>query len=99
VWQLKRKILMDISGMNKGKILAALFNNAKTQGMGVLNYKADHVMTEEEAQGLLGKFQYFDYLEGRVLKIDLSGEVLETRLYNRDNGEGAAERIIAQLNE
>jgi len=40
---------------------------------------------------------YFDYLYGRALKIDLSEDDLFTGLYNRDNGQGAAERIIEEL--
>ena len=54
-------------------------------------------MTEAEAQELLDSGQtYFDYLKGRVMKIDLSGDSeLDPRLYDRDNGAGAAERAIA----
>ena len=40
---------------------------------------------------------YFDYLYGRVMKIHLAGDELDTWGYNRDNGDGAAERIISQL--
>lgn len=88
---------MDISNLNKSEILAALFNNSKSLGMGFLHYKPDHVMTTEEAEGLLAQSEYFDYLEGRVMKIKLEGDAFDTFLYNRDNGDGAAERIIAAL--
>lgn len=37
---------------------------------------------------------YFDYLQGRVMKVDLAGDELDPRLYDRDNGEGAARRAI-----
>jgi hypothetical protein len=88
---------MNISGMNKAKILAALYNNSKPQGMGFLHFD-DQPMTQEEAQELLDSGQtYFDYLKGRVMKIDLSGDELETWLYNRDNGENAAEAVLANL--
>lgn len=39
----------------------------------------------------------FDYLYGRVMKVNLSGDTLRTALYNRDLGHGAAERIVAAL--
>lgn len=85
---------MDISQLSKPKVLAALFNAAKPLGLGVLHYKKDHVMDEQEANILLNEQTYFDYLEGRVMKVDLSKDELRTDLYNRDNGESAAENAI-----
>ena len=55
-------------------------------------------MTVEEAQKIIDKASgdtYFDYLNGRVMKIDVASEPLDTRLYNRDNGFGAAEAALA----
>jgi hypothetical protein len=40
---------------------------------------------------------YFDYLHGRVMKIGLVKNEVNTALYNRDNGPGAAEAAIAPL--
>jgi hypothetical protein len=87
---------MDISKLSKAKVLAALYNNSKPQGMGFLRYNPKP-MTEEQAEELLKETTFFDYLQGRVMKINLKGDELYTRAYNRDNGEGAAERIIANL--
>lgn len=48
-------------------------------------------MSTDEAQELLDSGQtYFDYLKGRVMKVDLSGDKLNPFLYDRDNGQGAA---------
>jgi hypothetical protein len=88
---------MNIKNINKAKILSALYNHAQIQGLGRLG--ADNKdMSEGEAQSILdyGK-TYFDYFNGRVMKIDLSGDELRTDLYNRDNGKDAAEKIICQL--
>lgn len=88
---------MDISHLDKAVVLAALYNKARVQGMGVLHAKPDD-MSIEEARALLAAGQLrFDYLHGRVMKIDLSKADLWTALYNRDNGEGAAEAIITEL--
>lgn len=87
---------MNIEKLNKAKALAALYNNSKPLGLGMLHYTHEP-MTEEEASSLLKERTYFDYLKGRVMKIDLSGDELDTRLYNRDNGEGAAERAISSI--
>lgn len=91
---------MNISGLDKAKILAALYNGSQQQGLGFLNDSGRSPMTPEEA---LKEFDNnlgfrFDYLRGRVMKVDLAGDDLDTWLYNRDNGEGAAESIINAIN-
>lgn len=91
---------MNIKGLNKAKILAALFNHSRPQGMGMFPALArgGHEMSEEEAQGFLDAGQtYFDYVHGRILKIDLEGDELSTRLYNRDLGDGAAEYALRDI--
>jgi hypothetical protein len=42
---------------------------------------------------------YIDYFSGRVFKSNISGDIFETGLYNRDNGNGAAERIVKDIRE
>ena len=82
--------IIDIAKLNKAEVLAALYNNSKPQGLGFLHHTTG-CMKIEEAQAFLDSGQsYFDYLQGRVMKIDLSGDYLETWLYDRDNGQGAA---------
>lgn len=85
---------INLDGLDKAAILAALYNGARPQGLGFLHYDPTP-MTEEEARGL--GHGYFDYLKGRVMKVDLSGDTLDPWLYDRDNGAGAAERIINGL--
>jgi hypothetical protein len=89
---------MTIKGLNKAEVLAALYNNAKVQGMGILWAEAKD-MTTEEAQRTLDETpdKYFDYLKGRVMKIRIDGDDINTTMYNRDNGHGAAERVISKL--
>jgi len=43
--------IVYLEKLNKAQALAALFNHAKTQGMGVLHYNPNHVMTEAEGCG------------------------------------------------
>ena len=80
---------IDISRKDKAQVLAALYNASRPIGLGFLQYDPTP-MTVEEARELLKQTTYFDYLKGRVMKVDLSGDELETRLYDRDNGDGAA---------
>jgi hypothetical protein len=87
---------MNIKDKNKPAILAALYNGSRVQGMGHFQAKPGQ-MGENEAAALLEETTYFDYLHGKVMKVDLSGDELDPGLYDRDNGQGAAERAIKHL--
>jgi hypothetical protein len=89
---------IDISKLDKADVLAALYNRAMPQGMGMLHFDPAP-MTREQAQALLDTrgTRYFDYLQGRVMKVSLEGDELDARLYDRDNGEGAAAEAISAL--
>ena len=91
---------MNIEGLNKAKVLAALYNNAKPLGLGSLQYSHGD-MDEKEAEEILNRSsdKYFDYLGGRVMKIRLDKDDVSTHLYNRDNGPNAAEEAIANMVE
>lgn len=94
---------VSIEGLDRAAVLAALYNASRPQGMGFLQYDPKP-MTVEEARQLLGPEpplgeKYFDYLKGRVMKVDLSRDTLNLRLYDRDNGTGTGERVINQLRE
>ena len=87
---------IDLKGLDKAAVLAALYNASQPQGRGFFAYKSEP-MSVEEAQKHLERTQDFDYLNGRVMKVDLSGDVLDEWLYDRDNGQGAAEAAISSL--
>ena len=47
---------------------------------------------------MLEETTYFDYLYGKVMKVDLSSdEQFEERLYDLDNGKGTAEAVVNEL--
>jgi hypothetical protein len=87
--------VIDISDLDRAAVLATLYNAAKPQGLGFMHYDPSP-MTLEEAQGLL-PLKRFDYLKGRVLRVDLSGDQIHPAGYDRDNGPGAARRAIDSL--
>ena len=108
---------VDISGLDKAAVLAALYNAAKPMGMGFLHYDPA-AMTLEEARGVLGTGDdhapffashsgsiggrpglYFDYLKGRCMKVDLTGDTVCPGGFDRDYGEGALAGVIAKLRE
>ena len=89
---------IDISNLDKAEVLAALYNGASPQGLGFLQYDSEPMGTDV-AQELLSKSTYFDYVRGRVMKVELSGDSFDPWLYDRDNGAGAAAKVIDALNE
>jgi hypothetical protein len=96
---------VNISGLDKAELLAALYNRAIVLGLGALH--ADPAdMTAEEAATHIAQAKhpraksesiYFDYLKGRVMKVDIGGDEMTTAVYNRDMGPGAAEAVVAAL--
>jgi hypothetical protein len=96
---------IDIKGVCRAKLLAALHNNTRPQGMGVLRDLGRN-MTEQEAQSILDAYPtgfdvvWFDYVHGRPVKVGFKGDVLvRADLYDRDapGGAGSAERIVNSL--
>lgn len=103
---------INISGIDKAELLAALYNNSRPIGMGFLQARAG-IMTREIALEIMQKGDdhkrmfpdihaststlRFDYLYGRPLKCDLSGDEVETWGYNRDHGDNAFEKIVEGL--
>jgi hypothetical protein len=89
---------MNIKGVDRGELVAALYNASTPQGMGMLHYDP-RPMTKEEGATLVG--QYLDYVKGRIMKIEIPvegmGDEVHTALYNRDNGMGAAENVLCLL--
>jgi hypothetical protein len=104
---------VNIAGIDKAELLAALYNNSKPMGMGFLQARAG-VMTREIAQEIIDKVGddhkrmfptihagtsnlKFDYLYGRPLKCNLEGDEVDTWGYNRDHGEDAFEKVVEGL--
>jgi hypothetical protein len=91
---MNEKSVVDITGINKAKLLAGLYNQSHPMGMGFLHYDPKP-MTEEEAAEILAAWTHFDYLKGRVMKIDLSSDTeVDARLYDRDHFTGAVQKVV-----
>jgi hypothetical protein len=96
-------MMVNIEGLDRAAVLAALYNAARPQGLGFLHYDPKP-MTVEEAREILNKHAregeiYVDYLYGRVMKVRISEkeDCIDPRLYDRDHGKGAAELVIESL--
>lgn len=86
-----------IKGLDKAEVLKALYDNSHVQGLGFLQAVPDGTVTIEHCRELLKRQTYFDYLYGRVLKVDLRHDEFHEHLYDRDNGPGAAQRAIDSI--
>lgn len=89
--------LIDISKMDKAEVLRVLYNDSKQQGMGFLHARGREPLTHAEAEELLKQGTSFDYLHGRVMKVNIGGNSLDPWGYDRDNGQGAAQRAISRI--
>lgn len=91
---------MNRNGVGDAIVLATLYNASKPQGLGMPQFKREE-MTMLEAGEILkhfkpGQKKYFDYLRGRVMKIDVGANPLDFRLYDRDNGLGAGAAALKE---
>jgi hypothetical protein len=98
--------MVDIKGIDKAELLAALWNNSKQQGMSFLDPNGYGTMSVDRARDILadratlqGYTHYFDYLDGRVMKVDLQGDEMREDLYDRDVGQGEVQRIVDKLRQ
>lgn len=88
--------MINIKGIDKAELLVELYNNSRQQGFGMLQRARN--LTIEDAREMLKESTYFDYLYGKVMKVDLSNdEELNEFLYDRDNGPGAAQAVVDEI--
>lgn len=99
--------MISIKGKDKAAVLAALYNRAQPLGRGFEHYDPTP-MTVEDAKAVLGDLDWgnlfprrgqfqFDYLKGRVMKVNIESDEFNESLYDRDNGPGAAAEAIKDL--
>lgn len=90
--------MVNIEGVDRAKLIQALYRRAKVQGMGNREFDRSE-LDLNEAHSLIGK--KIDYLHGKVMKILIpspaKGNQLHTFEYNLDNGENAVEYVVSAL--
>lgn len=95
--------MINIKGLDKAVVLKALYDFSHVQGMGILqaipDYTLEMAQQDIEARNRRRIPLYFDYHYGRVLKVDISGDEFNERLYDRDCGEGTAARAIDSIRD
>lgn len=81
--------------LSPAEVLCALHDGTQPQGMGFL-HAVDGPVEVAQAQAFLDAIgdTYVDYFLGRPIKCDVGERPLNTRLYERDAGVGAADVAI-----
>ena len=94
--------MVNIKGLDKAEVLHVLWRHSHPQGLSFMGLSPEG-FTLQKAHELIKERQeknarlYFDYVEGHVIKCDLSGDSFDEFLYDRDCGPGAAEAAIDEL--
>lgn len=87
--------IIDIKGTDKAQVLLSLYQNSDYIDKRYIN---DRSIGLPETTKMIEEEQFYsDYLNGRVIKIDLSGDTIDTKEYDKFNGEGSAEAAINHL--
>lgn len=92
------RMTINTANLDKALVLIALYNNSKPQGMGFFSVTSEPLTVDGANEALISQGYYPDYINGRVIKADLRGDEFDPRLYDRDNGEGSAERALREHN-
>ena len=90
---------IDISMFNtdalKLTLFYALINKSTSNNSSYFMYLGNELSYDATLR--MVKKGYIDYFNGCVFKSNISGDIFETGLYHRDNGNGAAERIVKDI--
>lgn len=98
--------MINIEGLDKAKVLHALWHASHAQGLSFMGFTGGFPL--ERAQELIKERDdnrrekdpyrlYFDYVDGHIVKCNLTGDEFDERLFDRDCGEGAAAKAIENL--
>jgi len=93
---------ISIVGLDRAEVLAALYNHARPFGMGIVAAEQGDMSPREARQHLDAADRgdgtaYFDYLKGRLLKVEIATTFIDGRLFDRDYGHGMARKIVEGL--
>ena len=84
---------VNISNLSKETLLKKLWFGSKNAAVfsNTISLPFDSVKASTAVQ------KRIDYFCGRVIKMDISQDSCDSFLYNRDNGDGAVEKIVASM--
>ena len=88
---------VNISGLNRDLLLEALWNASQPASFFRFSGLTSPSFDINEAKSALNR-GYADYVCGRVIKTDIySSDTADPSMYDRDNGQGAFQRVVDRL--
>ena len=91
---------IDISMFDTDHLKLTLFTMLINKSTSKTNFiTSDVALSQYDHTLKCIKKGYIDRFNGRVFKGDISGKTFDAGLYNRDNGNGTAERIVKYIRE
>lgn len=92
-------VKVDVSGIDKVLLLRGLWANSPVAAWCRL-YGVYEEFDEKAAKNDFVKFGgCFDYFCGRVIKCNLKEDSVDPWGYDRDNGEGAFQKVVTEIRE
>jgi len=88
--------MVDISGINKKVFLESLWENSKPASFFTSSGITPPPIDKGELEDSL-KNGKADYLSGRVIKMNFSGDTVDPWGYDRDNGTGSVQKIVDEI--
>lgn len=97
---------VDVRGIDRVRLLVALYNGTAALGVGLLFNKPGDLSIDvartviEHHKAHLGDSHHrvwLDYVAGRPIKTAIFDDDIDPRLYDRDAGKGAFAAIVAAL--
>lgn len=85
--------MVDIKGLDKARVLKALYDRGNTQGKGRFA-KTNTTVTLEICKAMVERSCRFDNMFGLLLNVDLSRDDFDESVYDRIYGAGAAKRAV-----
>lgn len=95
-------VKVNIKGIDKIKLLKILWQNQKVTGINASIFQ----LTEEiiNIKMMFNTYKanyavqsYIDYFEGKAIKTDISKDIADSFLYDRDAGEGVFQKCVDKL--
>jgi len=88
--------MVDIKGLDKARVLKALYDRGNIQGTGRFA-KNDTTVTVEICKAMVERSYRFDNMFGLSLNVDLDGDEFDESGYDRIYGAGAAQRAVDSI--
>lgn len=91
--------MCDITGLDKALVLKVLTDRAQYSSPVMNAFAGGNDVSLDECKQAVAVSTDVDYFKGKLLKVNLSGNQFDARLFNREHGESAAQLAIAKLKE